>query len=165
MSHAVKGHPRRMGPDVQVGFRKGRETRDQIANICWIIKKARAFLKNIYFYFTDYTKAFDCVGHNKLWEILRDRRTRSTCQHPLDHKESKRIAEKISTSASPTRAKAFDCVDHNKLWKILKGIGVPDHLSCLLRNLSVGHEATVRTGDGTPDWLKIGKAFIVTLFT
>ena len=59
-------------PDVQAGFRKGRGTRDQIANICWIIKKAREFQKNIYFYFTDYAKAFDCVDHNKLWEILKE---------------------------------------------------------------------------------------------
>ena len=81
----------------QVGFRKGRGTRDQIANIRWIIKKAREFQKNIYFCFIDY-------------------------------------------------AKAFDCVDHNKLWKILKEIGIPDHLTCLLRNLCADQEATVRTG-------------------
>ena len=92
---------------VQSGFRKGRGTRDQIANICWIIKKAREFQKNIYFCFIDY-------------------------------------------------AKAFDCGDHNKLWQILKEMGIPDHLSCLLRNLYAGQEATVRTGHGT-DWLKIGK--------
>ena len=95
-------------PDVQAGFRKRRGTRDQIANICWIIKKAREFQNNIYFYFIDY-------------------------------------------------AKAFDCVDHNKLWKILKGMGIPDHLTCLLRNLYAGQEATVRTGHGTPDWSQIGK--------
>ena len=95
-------------PDVQVGFRKGRGTRDQIANIRWIIKKARAFQKNIYFCFIDYTKAFGCV-------------------------------------------------DHNKLWKILKEMGIPDHLTCLLRNLYVGQEATVRTGHGTTDWFQIGK--------
>ena len=59
-------------PDVQAGFRKGRGTRDQIANICWILKKARGFQKNIYFCFTDYTKAFDCVGHKKLWKILKE---------------------------------------------------------------------------------------------
>ena len=63
-------------PDVQAGFRKGRGTRDQIANICWIIKKARVFQKNIYFYFIDYAKAFDCVDHNKLWKILKERNTR-----------------------------------------------------------------------------------------
>ena len=79
--------------DVQAGFRKGRGTRDQIANICWIIEKARELQKNIYFYFIDY-------------------------------------------------AKAFDCVDHNKLWKILKEVGSPDHLTCLLRNLYAGQEAT-----------------------
>ena len=95
-------------PDVQAGFRKGRGTRDQIASIRWIIKKAREFQKNIYFCFTDY-------------------------------------------------AKVFDCVDHNKLWKILKEMGIPDHLICLLRNLYVGEEATVRTGYGTTDWFQIGK--------
>ena len=95
-------------PDVQAGFRKGRGTRDQIANICWIIKKAREFQKNIYFCF---------------------------------------IAS----------AKAFDCVDHNKLWKILKEMGIPDHLTCLLRNLYAGQDATVRTGHGTTDWFQIGK--------
>ena len=81
-------------PDIQAGFRKGRGTRDQIANICWIIEKAREFQKHIYFCFFNY-------------------------------------------------AKAFDCVDHNKLWKILKEMGLPDHLTCLLRNLYAGHEATV----------------------
>ena len=94
--------------DVHTGFRKGRGTRDQIANICWIIKKAREFQKNIYFSMIDY-------------------------------------------------AKAFDYVDHKKLWKILKEMGVPDHLTCLLRNLYAGQEATVRTGHGTTDWFQIGK--------
>ena len=94
-------------PDVQAGFRKGRGTRDQIANICWITEKAREFQKNIYFCFTEY-------------------------------------------------AKAFDCVDHSKLWKILKEMGIPDHPTCLLRNLYVGQEATVSTKHGT-DWFKIGK--------
>ena len=86
-------------PDVQASFRKGRGTRDQIANICWIMEKAREFPKNIYFCFIDY-------------------------------------------------AKAFDFVDHNKLWKILKKMGIPDHLTCLLRNLYAGQEATVRSGHG-----------------
>ena len=95
-------------PDVQAGFRKGRGTRDQIANIHWIIKKAREFQNNIYFYFINYTKPFDCV-------------------------------------------------DHNKLWKILKEIQIPDHLTYLLRNLYAGQEATVRTGHGTMDWIKIEK--------
>ena len=95
-------------PDVQVGFRKGRGTRDQIANIHWIIEKAREFQKNIYFCFIDYAKAFDCVDHNKLWEILQE-------------------------------------------------MGIPDHLTCLLRNLYVSQEATVRTGQGTTDWFQIGK--------
>ena len=95
-------------PDVQAGFRKGRETRNQIANICWIIKKVREFQKNIYFCFIEYTKAFDCV-------------------------------------------------DHNKLLKILKEMGIPDHLTCLLRNLYAGQETTVRTGHETTDWFQIGK--------
>ena len=89
-------------PDVQAGFRKGRGTRDQIANIHWIIKKSREFQKNIYFFFIDYTRALDCV-------------------------------------------------DHNKLWKILKQMEIPDHLTCLLRNLSAGQEAIVRSGHGTTD--------------
>ena len=96
-------------PDVQAGFRKSRGTRDQIANIRWIIKKTREFQKNIYFCFIDY-------------------------------------------------AKAFDCVDHNKRWKILKEMGIPDHLTCLLRNLYAGQEATVRTGHRTTDWFQTGKA-------
>ena len=95
-------------PDVQAGFRKGRGTRDQIANIRWIMEKAREFQKNIYFCFIDY-------------------------------------------------AQACDCVDHNKLWKILKDMRIPDHLTCLLRNLYAGQEATVRTGHGTTDWFQIGK--------
>ena len=89
-------------PDVQAGFRKNRGTRDQMANICWIVEKPRDFQKNIYFCFIGY-------------------------------------------------AKAFDCVDPNKLWKILKEMGIPDHLTCLLRNLYAGQEATVRTGQGTTD--------------
>ena len=92
--------------DVQAGFQRGRETRDQIANICWIIEKASEFQKNICF--IDYTKAFDCV-------------------------------------------------DHNKLWKILIEMRIPEQLTCLLRNLYVGQEATVRMGHGTMDWFKIGK--------
>ena len=95
--------------DVQAGFRKGRGTRDQIANICWITKKARELQKNICLGFIDY-------------------------------------------------AKAFHCVDHYKLWKILQETGIPgDHLTCLLRNLYAGQEATVRTGHGTADWFQIGK--------
>ena len=95
-------------PDVQAGFRKGRGTRDQIASICWIIEKAREFQKNIYFCFIDYNRAFVCV-------------------------------------------------DHNKLWNILKEIGILDHLSCLLRNLYAGQEATVTTGHGTRYWFQITK--------
>src|SRR5574337_721493 len=95
-------------PDVEAGFRKGRGIRDQIANVYWIIEKAREFQKNISFCFIDY-------------------------------------------------AKAFDCVDHNKLWKILKEMGIPDHLTCLLRKLYAGQEATVRTGHGTTDCLQVGK--------
>ena len=94
--------------DVQTGFRKGRRTRDQIANIHWITEKTRELQKNIYFCFINY-------------------------------------------------AKAFDCVDHNKLWKILQEMGIPDHLTCLLRNLYAGQEATVRTGHGTMGWFQIRK--------
>ena len=95
-------------PDVQTGFRKGRVARDQIANIHWLIEKAKEFQTNIYFCF------INCV-------------------------------------------KAFDCMDHNKLWKILKEIGIPDHLTCLLRNLYTGQEATLRMGHGTTDWFQIWK--------
>ena len=95
-------------PDVEAGFRKGRGTRDQIANVRWIIKKAREFQKNIYFCFIDY-------------------------------------------------AKAFDCVDHSKLWKILEEMGLPDHLTRLLRNLYARQEETLRTRHETIDWFKIGK--------
>ena len=94
-------------PDVQAGFGKDRENRDQIVNIHWITEKARGFQKNIYFCFIDYTRAFDCG-------------------------------------------------DQNKLWKILKEMEIPDHLTCLLRNLYAGQEATVRTGHGTTDWFQIG---------
>ena len=87
-------------PYLHAGFRKGRGTRDQIANICWIIENSREFQKNIYFCFIDYTKVFNCV-------------------------------------------------DHNKLWKILKEMGIPNHFTCLLRNLYTGQKATVRTGHGT----------------
>ena len=87
-------------PDVQAGFRKGRGTRDQIANIHWIIEKAREYQKTVYFCFIDY-------------------------------------------------AKAFDCVDQNKLWKNLQEMGIPEYLTCLLRDLYAGQEATVRTGHGT----------------
>ena len=95
-------------PDVQVGSRKGRGTRDQIANIHWIIEKAREFQKNNYFCFIDYTKTFECV-------------------------------------------------DHNRLWKILQEMEITDHLTCLLRNLHAGQEATARTGHETTDWFQIGK--------
>ena len=95
-------------PYVQAGFRKGRGTRDQIANIYWIIEKVREFQKNIYFCSINYTKAFDCV-------------------------------------------------EHNKLWKILKEMGIPDHLTCPLRNLYAGQEATVITGHGTTNCFQIGK--------
>ena len=95
-------------PDVQAGFRKGRGTRSQTANILWIIEKVREFQKNIYFSFIDYTKASDCV-------------------------------------------------DHNKRWKFLKEMGIRDHLTCLLRNLYAGQEATVRTGHGTANWFQIRK--------
>ena len=94
--------------DFQAGFRKGRGTRDRIADIHWIIKQAREFQKNIYFCFIEY-------------------------------------------------ASAFDCVDHNKLWKILQGLGITAHLTCLLRNLYAGQEATVRNVHGITDWFQIGK--------
>ena len=95
-------------PDVQAGFRKGRGTRDQIANNRWIMEKAREFQKSIYFCFIDYVKVFDCM-------------------------------------------------DHNKLWKILQEMGKPDHLTCLLRNLYAGQEATIRIRHGTTDWFQIRK--------
>ena len=98
-------------PDVQAGFRKGRGTRDQIANILWIIQKAREFQKNTYFCFID-------------------------------------------------NAKAFDCVDHNKLWKILQELGIPDYLTCILRNMYAGQEATVRTLHGNTDWFQIRKGVL-----
>ena len=102
-------------PDVQAGFRKGRGTRDQIANICWIIEKARELQKNIYFWFIDY-------------------------------------------------AKAFDYVDHSKLWKILKDMGIPDHLTCLLRNLYAGQEATDMEQWTIPNWERsMSRLYIVTL--
>ena len=98
-------------PDVQAEFRKGRGTRDQIANILWIIKKAGELQKNICFCFIDYAKAFDCVDHHKLWEILQE-------------------------------------------------VEIPDHLTCLLRNLYTGQEATVRTEHGTTDWFQIRKEYV-----
>ena len=101
--------------DVQAGFRKGRGTRNQIANIHWMIKKAREFQKNIYFCFTDYTKAFDCM-------------------------------------------------DHNKLWKILQEMGIPDHLTCLLRNLQIGQQATVRTDMEQQTGSKLGKEYIKAVY-
>ena len=104
----LKQYRNRGLPCVQDGFRKGRGTRDQIANICWIIEKEREFQKNIYFCLVDY-------------------------------------------------AKAFGCVDHNKHWKILQEMGIPGHLTCLLRNLYAGQEAAVRAGHGITDWFRIGK--------
>ena len=80
----------------------------------------------------------------------------SNCQHPLDHQKSKRVPEKHQLLLYHY-AKAFDCVDHNKLWKILKEVGIPDNLTCFLRNLYAGQEATIRTGHGTTDWFQIGK--------
>ena len=97
---------------IEAGFRKSRGTKCQIANICWIIKRAREFQKNVYFCFIDYTKAFGVIK---------------------------------------------GCMDHNKLWKVLQEMGIPGHLSCLLRNLYAGQEATVRTGHVTTDWFQIGK--------
>ena len=80
----------------------------------------------------------------------------SNCQHLLDHQKSKRVPEKHPFLLNDY-VKAFECVDHNKLWKILKEMGIPDHLTCLLRNLFAGQETTVRTGYGTTDWFHIGK--------
>ena len=97
--------------DVQFGYRKGRGTRDEIANNSWITEKPRVFEKNIYFCFTDY-------------------------------------------------AEASDCVNHNKLWKILKETGILDHLTCILRNLYAGQEATVRTGPETMDRFQLGKEYV-----
>ena len=102
-------------PDVQAGFRKGRGTRDQIANIHWIIRKAREFQKNIYLCFIDHTKAFGCV-------------------------------------------------DHNKLWKILQEMGIPDYVTCLLRNLYAGQEATIKTRQGTQDWFQIRKGVLKAVY-
>ena len=110
-------------PDVQDRFRNGKGTKDQIANICWIVKKAREFQENIYFCFTDY-------------------------------------------------AKAFDCVDHNKLWKILQEMGMPDHLTCLLRNLYAGQEATVKkkkkkeatVSTGQQTGSKLGKEYVKPVY-
>ena len=102
-------------PDVQVEFRKGRGTRDPVANILCIMERAREFQKNIYFCFIDYTKVFDCV-------------------------------------------------DHNKLWKILKEMGIPDHLTCLLRNLYADEEAIVKTGHGTTKWFQIGKGYVHAIY-
>ena len=104
----LQQHMNRELPDVQVGFRKGRGTRDQIANIRWFIEKARQFHKKMYFSFIDYAKAFDCVGHNKLWKIIQE-------------------------------------------------VGITDHLTCLLRNLYAGQEATIRTGHGKTVCFQIRK--------
>ena len=127
-------------PDVQVGFRKGLGTRDQIANIHWIIEKARELQKNIYICFIDYAKAF-AVWITINWKILKEMR----------------IPVHLICLFRNLCAKAFDCVDHNKLWKILREMGIPDHLTCLMRNLYAGQEATVRIRHGTTDWFQIGK--------
>ena len=91
------------------------------------------------------------------WIQKRQRNQRSNCQHPLDHKKSKRIPEKNINFCFIDYAKTFDCVDHNRLQKILKKMGLPDHLTCLLRNLYAGQEATITTGHGTMDWFQIWK--------
>ena len=90
----------------------------------------------------------------------RQRNQRSNCQYLLDHRESKRIPGKNIYFSFIDYAKAFDCMDHNKLWKILKEMGIPDHLTCLLRNLYACQEATIRTGHGTTDWFQIGKGVL-----
>ena len=102
-------------PDVQAVFRKGRGTRDQTASICWIMEKAREFQKNIYFWFLEYVKAFDCV-------------------------------------------------DHNKLWKNIQELGIPDHLTCLLRNLYAGQGTIVRTRLGTTHWFQLGKEYVKAVY-
>ena len=102
-------------PDVQAGFRKSRETRDQIANIHWIVEKVREFQKNIYFCFIDYVKAFDYVDHKKLWEITIE-------------------------------------------------MGIPDHLTCLLRNLYASQVAIIRIELGTIDWFQLGKEYIKAIY-
>ena len=144
-------------PDVQAGFRKDRGTRDQIVNIRWIIEKAREFQRNIYFCFTDYAKAFDCMDHNKLENSERDGLIR-----PPDLPVEKPVCrsgelQKNIYFCFTDYTKAFYCVDYNKLWTFLKEMEIPDHLTCLLRNLYAGQEATVRTGYGTTDWFQIGK--------
>ena len=103
-------------PYVQAGFRKSRGTRDQNVNNCWIIEEAREFQKNIYFCFIDYAKAFDCLDHHKLWEILQE-------------------------------------------------MGISDHLTCLLRNLYAGQEATVGTGQGTTDWFQQEKEYVRAVYS
>ena len=102
-------------PDVKIGFRKGKGTRNQIASIHWIIEKPREFQKNIHFCFIDYVKAIDCV-------------------------------------------------DHKKLWKILKKMGIPDHITCLLRSLYAVQEATVRTRHGKTDWFQMGKGYVKAVY-
>ena len=92
---------------------------------------------------------------------------RSNCQHPMDHKKARDLQDNIYFCFIDY-TKAFDCVDHNKLWKIPKEMGIPDHLTCLLRNLYAGQEGTVRTRHGKTDWFEIGKRvwsrlYIVTL--
>ena len=82
---------------------------------------------------------------------------RSNCQHPLDHQKSKKVPGKNIYFCFIDYSKAFDCVDHNKLWKILQEMGIPDHLTCLLRNPYAGQEVTVKTRHGTTDWFQIGK--------
>ena len=97
-----------------------------------------------------------CTSRCSSWIQKRQRNQRSNCQHPLDHRKSKRVPEKIYFCFIDY-VKAFDCVDHNKLWKILQEMGIPDHLTCLLRHLYAGQEVTVITGCGTTDCFQIGK--------
>ena len=87
------------------------------------------------------------------------------CQHPLDHRKSKRISEKKIYFCFIDYAKAFDCVDHSKLWKILKEMRIPDYLTCLLRNLYASQEAAVRTRHGTLDWFQIGKEYVKAIYS
>ena len=140
-------------PDVQAGFRKGRGTRDHIANIRWIIKKARVPEKHLLYWLC---QSLCREGNGTPLQY-------SWLENPMDGGAWKAAVHGVTEGwtrlkwLGSSSSKAFDCVDHNKLWKILKEMGIPDHLTCLLRNLYADQEATVKTGHGTTDWFQIGK--------